>query len=465
MKNKNSKTKKNKGSFRDPSGYLYYEDGILLRNIQNPYKKHYEKIISSKLLKELQNKKFLINHKELNRKKRSLGTYKIIQPELIPFISYPYEWCFGQLKDAALLTLSIQKMALFHGMTLKDASAFNVQFKNGRPILIDTLSFEIYNKDTPWVAYKQFCQHFLAPLALMCHQDLRLNQLSRNFIDGIPLDLASSLLPKKSYLKFSLLSHIHLHAKSQKHYANKPNKGKASKTAKLSKHALLALISNLEGAITSLRPKEISTEWGNYYDATNYSDNSFDEKKKIIENFLSKSKNVSSVWDLGGNTGIFSRIASDKGIFTLSFDIDPIAVEKNYTLVKKQKEDCLLPLVLDLTNPSPNLGWAHEERESIEKRSHADLIMALAIIHHLCISGNLPFEKVAEYFSKLGENLIIEFVPKSDSNVKVLLATREDIFTDYDEKHFEQVFSKFYKIKGKIRLKDSERILYLMKTL
>ncbi len=453
-----------KGSFRDPSGFLFYKKGVLYRNIDKSYEENYKKLVSSGLLAELWNKDLLIKHREVETQKSDFSSFKTIQPEKLPFISYPYEWCFSELKDAALLTLEIQKIALSYGMNLKDASAFNVQFKNGKPIFIDTLSFEIHNKNTPWVAYKQFCQHFLAPLALMKYQDLRLNILFRTFLDGVPLDLASSLLPKKSLLNFSFLTHIHLHAKTQKHYANKPERGQLRKSPKMNKDALLALISSLESAIKRILIKEIDTEWGNYYNSTNYSESSFLKKREVIEEFLRKSGKIKNVWDLGGNTGVFSRIASNKDIKTISFDIDPLAVEKNYLLTKKNQESNIFPLVMDLTNPSPGLGWAHSERYSLQARANSDLIMALAIIHHLCISNNLPFLNIAEYFSKLAKNLIIEFVPKSDSNVKRLLATREDIFKKYDEKHFEEAFLKFYQIKEKRKIQDSERILYLMET-
>jgi len=449
-----------KGSFRDPSGFLFQEKGILYRNINNSYKKDYNKALFSGLLKALWNEKLLIKHSE-EEKERNHNIYKIIKPEFIPFISYPYEWCFSQLKDAALLTLQIQKKALSYEMTLKDASAFNIQFKKGNPILIDTLSFEEYEEGTPWVAYKQFCQHFLAPLALMCYHDLRLNQMSRTSIDGIPLEIASSLLPRKTLLNFSLFTHIHLHAKTQSFYSDKQTSSVSRR--KLSKSSLIAFIENLEKAILSLKLREIKTEWCNYYSDTNYSNDSFSQKKKLVENFLVRTNNIKTVWDLGGNTGLFSRIASNKNIATISFDIDPIAIEKSYILTKKQKETNILPLVLDLTNPSPSLGWAHSERDSLEKRSNADLIMALALIHHLAISNNLPFENIAEYFSKLGKYLIIEFIPKSDSNTKKLFATRKDVFPKYNKQDFKKSFSKFYNIIKEENIKNSERILYLMK--
>lgn len=448
------------GSFRDPSGFLFLKNKTLFRNIDKIYQKDYKKAFSSGLFELLWEQKLLIKHSEEKNIKKDESTYKIIKPEKIPFISHPYEWCFSQLKDAALLTLQIQKIALEKDMSLKDASAFNVQFFRGRPIFIDTLSFEEYKKGKPWVAYKQFCQHFLAPLSLMCYCDLRLNQLFKISLDGIPLDLTSSLLPQKTFLKSGILTHIHLHAKTQNFYSDK--KGGSVKKLNISKNSLLALIDSLENTIKSLKPSKIKTEWANYYSETNYADSSFEQKKTLVEGFINDCKNTKVLWDMGGNTGVFSRIASNRGIFTLSFDIDPIAIEKSYILAKKQGETKILPLVLDLNNPSSGLGWDNLERDSIQKRANADIVMALALIHHLCISNNLPFEKVAQHFSKLGKYLIIEFVPKEDSNTQRLLATREDIFKNYNEKEFEKTFSKLYKINKKEKLEGSERTLYLM---
>ena len=209
-------------SFRDPSGYLFYLDGSLYRQINHNYKENYDHLMNSGLYDSLVNANLLIPHKEVDiLESKTNEYYKIIKPEPIPFISYPYEWCFSQLKDAALTTLMIQKKSLEFGMSLKDCSAYNIQFRKGIPIFIDTLSFEKYVEGKPWIAYKQFSQHFFAPLVLQYYRDVRLNQLFRIYIDGAPLDLVSSMLPFYTWLKFSMLSHIHLHSKSQKHFSKK----------------------------------------------------------------------------------------------------------------------------------------------------------------------------------------------------------------------------------------------------
>lgn len=451
--------KKVLSSFRDPSGFLFLRDGLIYRQVNYKYKENYDHLINSGLYEALVGDELLIPHREVkNEYAMSDEAYRIIKPEFIPFISYPYEWCFSQLKDATLCTLKVQRKALDFGMSLKDCSAYNIQFRKGKSVFIDILSFEKYYEGKPWVSYRQFCQHFLAPLALMSYRDIRLNQLLRIYIDGIPLDLASSLLPLHTFLKFSLLSHIHLHAKSQKHFADKAVGTNSKKMKRLS---FVGLIDNLESSIKKLKWKARDTQWADYYKDTNYSSNALQHKKQIVSEFLNKT-NPNTVWDLGANTGMFSRISSNNGILTISFDIDPAAVEKNYLECVKKGETNILPLLLDLTNPTPSIGWENQERMSLLERSPADVVFALAIVHHLAISNNLPLNKIADFFNKICKSLIIEFIPKKDSQVQRLLSSREDIFPNYTQQVFEHEFRKHFTMISCVKIADSERILYIM---
>lgn len=448
-------------SFRDPSGFMFSVDGVPYRQINQQYKAHYDHLIESGLYETLIDRGYLIHHREVSIAPFDPSiAYKVIKPENILFISYPYEWCFSQLKDAALLTLEIQKLALEFGMTLKDSSAYNIQFHQTHPVLIDTLSFEIYNEGKPWVAYRQFCQHFLAPLSLMVYRDVRLSQLLRVYIDGIPLDLASSQLPIKSRLKFPLFLHIHLHASSQKRFADQLVKS----SRKMSKVEFLGLIDSLESAIKGLRWSPHGTEWAEYYDDHNYTSEGLQHKSHLVSEFLEIVR-PQSVWDLGANTGFFSRLSSEVGIPTISFDIDPGAVEQNYLSCKSHKEENLLPLLLDLTNPSPGIGWRNRERMSLMERGPADVVLALALIHHLAISNNVPLINIASFLHEVCSWLIIEFIPKTDSQVQRLLASREDIFSNYTCDQFEDNFSQVFKIHRKEAIIGSDRLLYLMEGL
>ncbi len=447
-------------SFRDPSGFLFSHGGTLFRQINQVYAEDYARLMQSGLYDKLVKAGLLIPHMEVEQQPVDPeACFKIIQPERVPFISYPYEWSFSQLKDAALATLSIHKRALKYDMALKDSSAYNIQFVRGKATLIDTLSFEKYKEGQPWIAYRQFCQHFLAPLALMAYCDVRLGQLLRVYIDGLPLDLASRLLPARTRLNFGLLTHIHLHAGAEKRFA-----GESVGQAKMNRNALIGLVESLEATVRKLSWKPAGTRWGNYYEITNYSDAAFEHKQGLVSEWVARVR-PKAVWDLGANTGVFSRAASALGAFTVAYDIDPAAVEQNYLRAKADKEKNLLPLQLDLTNPSPALGWANRERASFSERGPADMVLALAVIHHLAITNNVPLPQLADFFAETGKWLAIEFVPKSDSQVQKMLRAREDIFPNYTQEGFEAAFGQRLQIHEAVPVRESERTLYLMESI
>lgn len=446
-------------SFRDPSGFIFKEDGILYRQINSCYKKQFHTLMKSGLYDELISNNLLIEHTIIRMDFEESENPIIIQPYYVPFISYPYEWSFSQLKDAALTTLKVHKYAMNHDMILKDASAYNIQFVHGQAKLIDTLSFDFYMDGAPWIAYGQFCRHFLAPLLLMAEVDIRLSQLMRIYIDGVPIDLASKLLKHKGGI--SALQHIHMHAISIKKHSEDGKKVN-NKQIRISKFNHLALIDNLIKTIEKIKLKEVATEWSDYYNNTNYSQISFEHKEEIVSNFF-KQMSIKKLWDLGANDGRFSRIALYSGVESvIAFDIDPIAVDLNYKIVKNNKEN-ILPLILDLTNPSPGIGFANRERIQINERQKPCCILALALIHHLAISNNLPFEKIAEWFSQLSDNLIIEFVPKEDSQVQILLATRDDVFLNYNKDEFVKAFNLYFNLIKSEQITDSYRTVYWFK--
>jgi len=449
------------GSFRDPSGFVFFRDGQIYRQINHAYRGNYDRLMQSGLYRALTDAGQLIPHTEVGVAQAVTDSaWQVIQPARLPFISYPYEWSFSELKHAALLTLDIQNRAMQHDLSLKDSSAFNIQFLEGRPVLIDTLSFEVYQAGQPWVAYRQFCQHFLAPLALMSRVDIRLSQLLRVHLDGIPLDLTAALLPGRTQLNFGLSSHIHLHAKAQRRYAGMSG---VPKTGRMSRTSFLGLIDSLRSTVEKLTWQPVGTTWADYYDATNYSPAAFEEKKRLVADLLDRvSPAPVVVWDLGANTGVFSRLASQRSMLTVAFDVDEGAVERNYLECRAQAERQLLPLVLDLTNPSPALGWENRERLGLVERGPADVVLALALIHHLAISNNLPFERIADFLSRVSRNLIIEFVPKTDSQAQRLLANRVDVFNRYHQVEFEREFEDYFVIRAQAPIPATERTLYLM---
>jgi len=339
-------------SFRDPSGFLFVRDGTLFRQVNQSYRATFDQLEQSGLYTELVEAGLLIPHALADvAPAEPKAAALVLRPDPVAFISYPYEWSFSQLQDAALATLDLQQRALARGLSLKDASAYNIQFHRGRPVLIDTLSFEVYREGDPWVAYRQFCQHFLAPLALMSRRDIRLGQLLRLSIDGVSLDLAVRLLPWKARLNLGLLTHLYLHAASQRRFAGAEVRT-AQGTRRVSRTGFLGLIDNLRRTVAGLRWDPGRTDWAGYETMHNYSPSALEAKRRLVAEYLERAR-PSSLWDLGANTGAFSRLASDRGIATISFDVDPSAVETNYRSVRASGEANLLPLLIDLTNPSP----------------------------------------------------------------------------------------------------------------
>ena len=450
------KVNREASSFRDPAGYIYYSNNRVYRKIFNCYFKQYEHLMNSGLYDELVEKKLLVSHKEVERTKE----YIVLEVEKIPFISYPYEWCFNQMKDASLLTLEINKIALEYGMILKDASGFNVQFLDGRPIFIDTLSFDFYEEGMPWGAYGQFVRHFMGPILLMKHVDERLNCLLKNYIDGVPVDLADSLLKGRG--GFTAKQHIKWHSMAINNH-NDSDKREV-KQLKMPKTRLIQMIDMMIRQIDKLNRKESLSEWGDYYNRTNYDDVSDKSKIKLVEKYLNGIDFFDNnlIFDIGANDGKYSRIASNKGV-VISFDIDINCINHNYDNVKINNESNILPLFLDVTNPTPDIGFNQQERMGINRRGNAKCVMALALIHHIAISNNVFFDDIASWFLNLGEELIIEFVPKDDSQVQKLLKTRKDIFDWYNIEDFEKSFSKYFTIIEKNKIKNSKRTIYLMR--
>lgn len=452
-----------RSSFRDPGGFVFSRNGAIYRQVNAVFAEEFEACSSAGLYDALTADGLLVGHRRVDRALAATAeAHAVLEPERVPFISYPYEWCFGELRDAALLTLDVQLRALERGFVLRDASAYNVQFVDGRPVFIDTLSFARYREGEPWAAYRQFCEHFLVPLVLIAARDPRCGSLLREFLDGVPLELASTLLPARSWLNPRTLLHVHMHARAQRRYA-----GSAVATEvrgrTLRKPALVALIGSLRAAVARQSWEPAGTQWAEYAGATNYSVAAEASKRALVRHFLGRlHPRPRSIWDIGANTGEYSRVAREITDLVVCFDVDHAAVERNYRTVRAHGETGLLPLALDLANPSPALGWAHSERMSLEERGPADAILALALVHHLAIGGNVPLASVAAFLARLGRSLVIEFVPKTDSQVRRLLTNRDDVFPDYTIDGFEQAFRQHFVIADREHVEDSERWVYLM---
>jgi hypothetical protein len=392
------------------------------------------------------------------------GAVAVIRPREIGFVSYPYEWCFGALKAAALLTLELQERALAAGMRLRDASAFNIQFEGTRPILIDSLSFEVGDPTQPWVGYRQFCEHFLAPLSLIAYRDARSGLLLREFLDGVPLDLATRLLPIRTRLSLGLGPHLHLHARAQRR-AGRPM-GSEPRThrppeRRMSETGQRALLDSLRRTVEGLHWDGRDSHWTEYGPTTSYTHAAAASKRAIVSRFLADAGG-STAWDLGANVGDFSRLAADGGRRVVAFDNDAASVEQHWRRLRADAAGEILPLVMDMANPSPRLGWALEERRSIVDRGPADVGLALALVHHLAIGRNVPLPMLAAFLARLARLLIIEFVPKDDPMTRRLLAARRDVFPDYTLDAFRAAFAERFQVRAEASIEESLRTLFLL---
>jgi len=448
-------------SFRDPNGFIFHKEGTVYRQINPSYYNFYNHLIDSGLYEELIARQYLVTHHEIERSNEHI----IIRPEQLPLITYPYEWCFSQLKAAAILTLKIQQLALRFRMSLKDATANNIQFCGNKPVFIDTLSFEPYRDGLPWKAYGQFCRHFLAPLLLMRYVDVRCIHMLQRFLDGIPVDLASRMLPWKTHWSLFVQLHIHVHARFVEQYAHRvaPN----CSAPQMSFKRLQAMVESLLCYLDKLDYKQ-TTEWGNYYEATlNYTPRALIRKREVVRGYLERVRPV-CLWDVGSNDGSFSRLAKDISQYIFSTDIDLQAVDHNYRQAVATQEDNIWPLFFDVTNPTPDFGL-HAAQCSLEARLKTigvDCILALALIHHLCITNNYPFAFIARLFCRMAPHLVIEFVQPSDSWASSLLARKEDardLFSHYNQNEFENVFRQWYSIEDQTRIEGTHRVIYLMK--
>lgn len=446
-------------SFRDPAGHLFVRDDTLYRLVTEAGRADYELLMASGLARSLQADGWLVGHDEVDPSTASGSAAYVLRPTRLPFISYPYEWSFTQLQQAARHTLAVQRAALARGATLKDASAYNIQFVGGRPVFIDTLSFTAYHDGTPWAAYRQFCQHFLAPLACMARVDIRTRDLLRQHLDGVPLDLASRLLPRRTWASPWALMHIHLHARSVERYAGASVPERSARRG-VSRSGLDGILDHLDAAISALEWHPGGTQWADYDTTHGYAGETLEAKGTLISR-VADAHRPTLVFDLGANTGRFSRLSVAGGGYAVALDADAGAAERLARAVATERNPAVQPLWMDLANPSAAQGWGEVEREGLADRGPADLVLALALVHHLAIGHNVPLPAIAAYLGRLGRRIVVEWVPKDDPQTQRLLRSRPDIFADYDEVAFRAALETQFVLEPPVRLPGSSRALYV----
>jgi ribosomal protein L11 methylase PrmA len=386
------------------------------------------------------------------------ASYVVEHPKL-PFISYPYEWCFHALKDAALLHLDVHLRCLERGVTLSDASAYNIQFRGPQPVFIDTLSFRPYRDGEIWTAHRQFCDQFLNPLLLRALLGIPHNAWYRGSMEGIPVDHLANALPLRAKLSPNVLKHVVLHALLERSSRAQRPAGEI-RQMRLPLEAFRAMLRGLRDWLSRLEPKDGGKSvWRDYAEVNSYSSDETRRKAEFVRRFAAATR-PAQLWDLGCNTGEYSRAALQAGArLCIGFDFDLGALERAYLRARAEGLN-LLPLHLDATNPSPSQGWAQHERKGMQERGPADAVLALAFVHHLAVAKNVPLDYVVDWLVGLARAGVIEFVPKDDPMVGELLRLRQDIFADYSEQAFEQALAARARIRRVEQVSATGRKLY-----
>jgi hypothetical protein len=441
-------------SYRDPAGFMIVDDMVFKRVITPVGLDDYQCYTASGLHRELVREGCVLDHREEPAPREEAGWSKVLIPEQLGFISYPYEWSFDELKDAALLTLEIEERALAHGMSLKDASAFNIQFRGARPVFIDTLSFERADGGA-WVAYEQFCRQFLGPLLLMLYVSGDANRDLKAELEGFSLERISRALPLRTYWRAGPLLHIHLHRRAA---TGERAARQAAGSPRLA--ARKPLVESLRRAVERLRPPAGSREWTGYFEESRFypRESQLSKFNSVVE--LARRLNPALVFELGSNTGAYSQALAERGATCIAFDQDGTCINRLYLEERGKSASTVLPLVMDLSNPSPGLGFGLNATLSLFERAQADLVLALALVHHLRVTALLSFRRIAECLARLGRWLLIEYVPADDPAVRLLMGSRSG-FEDYQLPVFLASFEGGYWLRDRRQVAGTGRVLYL----
>ncbi len=452
------------GSFRDPSGRIFRAGNEIFRTVSEHARDDYEFVKAVGLIDKLVSSNRMVGTEEVDHtvlKSAGVDTYKVLRHGRIPFVSYPYEWSFSLLKQAALLHLDIQLAALSSGVSLSDASAYNVQFEGPDAVFIDALAFRRYREGELWLGHKQFCEQFLNPLLMHALFGIAPNGWYRGNLEGIETDKLARLIPWWRNFSFNILTHVTLQARLQRYAVSAGERAMSKAQGKgLSKNAYIQMLLQLQNWISKLEPKDTNaTVWQDYEQTHTYAHDEQQAKSRFVAEFCAKTK-PDMMFDFGCNSGEYSEVALASGARrVVGFDFDQGALERAYARAKAKNLN-LLPLFLDAANPSPGQGWNGVERKSLSGRDKADALIALAFEHHLTIGRNVPIDQVIDWITSFAPTGIIEFVQKSDPTVQQLLMLREDIFHDYDEDTFARILASKARIVKKQIVASTGRTLY-----
>lgn len=449
------------GSYRDRDGTVFYRDGRVYRRLSPVALENWQRLSEQPFFRSECEAGRIIATRGIDKDTNADLGADVIEHDRIPFISYPYEWSFGMLKDAALLHLDLMSQALKTGMILKDSSAYNIQWRGVNPVFIDIPSFEPLGKGEPWVGYRQFCELFLYPLMLQSYKGVNYRPWLRGRIDGIPAEELRAVMSTRDLLRPGVLMHVAAQAALQKRYSSSSNNVRGTLAeAGFDKAMIERNVEKLRSLVTKLELSNAKTEWSDYDKTHSYDDAEFDKKQAFVRK-AAATRRWKLAWDIGCNTGTFSRIADEHSDYVVAMDGDWKAIEYLYQREKAgNASSSILPLVINLADASPNQGWLGLERKELAARGRPELTLCLALVHHIVISANIPLADFIKWLARLGTSVVIEFVGRDDEMVKALLANREDQYDDYHPENFRDLLAQSFDIQDEQDLKGGKRRIY-----
>ncbi len=452
------------GSFRDWDSRVFYENGRVLRALSADGLADWQALAGSKLFTQASGEGKLVSTKEVEGAATPAGVHDaagVLEHERIPFVSYPYEWPFSMLKDAALLQLDLLERALAEDLTLKDSTPYNVQWNGSHPVFIDVGSFERLEPGSPWSGYRQFCMLFLYPLMLQAYKGIAFQPWLRGRLAGIPPTEARALMSFRDLFRRGVPTHVALHARLERKNAETSRDVKQElRKAGFKKELIVANVRGCAKLVRRLEWEPGKTEWNQYGFTTSYTDEDATRKEAFVREVV-HSRRWKLAWDIGCNRGNHARIAAENSDYVIAVDGDAAVVDGLYRSLKDDGTTTILPLAGDLTDPSPALGWSGRERRPLEERGKPDLVLCLAVIHHVVISGNVPVAEFLTWLQGLGCALVIEFPTRDDPRVVSLLARKKDgAHPDYDREPFERELAARFRIERSEDLAGGTRVMY-----
>ncbi len=450
------------GSFRDPSSQVVIDGDRVLRLLDERGHDAWKTLAATDFFEDLVRRGWLVGTRPAELP-TGHGDHWVaaLEHDRIPFVSYPYEWSFSMLRQAALLTLDILEAALAEDMILKDATPFNVQWFGGRPVFIDVGSFEPLETGDAWIGYRQFCRQFLYPLMLTAYKDIPFRPWLRGRLDGISAVEFRRMLRPRDLLRKGVLLHVSLQARAEQRYAaTVRNVRDEMKQAGFSKDLIINNVRGLRKVVERLVSPARDTEWTDYA-GQDHVVRQRSQKADFLRDVVDALQ-PDLVWDLGANDGHFSRIAAEAGAYVVAADADEGTSDRLFRALYEEGNRSILPLVMDVTDPSPATGWRARERTPLEARGVPDLIVMNAVIHHMVIGGNVPMREVVRWLSDLGAEVVIEFVPVGDPMTDRLLANKRlaEIHRDYTEEAFRALALASFEIVNESAVGDSTRRLF-----